>query len=133
MDPFRASGEDVSIRADLDETRCQNGVFIAVDDEQREERCGLILKPDEARELAAWILAAVPPVDHSPGRYCAICRHSGGEGPYLWCNHPVATHIDPILGKPVGQTASYMRACARPCGPAGKLFEPIEPPAPAAD
>lgn len=133
MDQFSAKATDTELRAYRAPPDEPQGIVVLIDDEQDEKRNAIGLDDTEARELAAWILAAVPPVDHSPGRYCAICRHSGGEGPYLWCNHPVATHIDPILGKPVGQTASYMRACARPCGPAGKLFEPIEPPAPAAD
>lgn len=133
MDPFRAPGQGIILTAEPDDSVYPDGTCLTIRDNDSGNESDIILDPNEARELAAWILAAVPPVDHSPGRYCAICRHSGGEGPYLWCNHPVATHIDPILGKPVGQTASYMRACARPCGPAGKLFEPIEPPAPAAD
>lgn len=133
MDPFRAELDGFALTASEDVCGGVGGVEVLVDGPADGEAVAFILDANEARGLAAWILAAVPPVDHSPGRYCAICRHSGGEGPYLWCNHPVATHIDPILGKPAGQTASYMRACARPCGPAGKLFEPIPPAAAAAD
>lgn len=60
MDPFSAKGEGLLISATQDDTRCEDGVYIRIDDALRKQGCGIILEVDEARALAAWILANTP-------------------------------------------------------------------------
>jgi hypothetical protein len=132
MDPFIAAGRGITLTAQPDDSVFSQGHCLTILDHDSGRQADIILEPFEARGLAAWLLAALPTDDASPGRYCAICRHSAGPAPFLMCNHPVAQSIDPVLGQATGKTASFMRAASRACGPAGSLFEPIAP-VPAAD
>lgn len=63
--------------------------------------------------------------DPAEGRYCRLCLHHRGQAPAITCEHPQFVTIEPVGGEVVGRTAIGMRHLGQPCGPDGKLFEPI--------
>lgn len=85
----------------------------------------------EARRFALEVLAALPPVDATGGRYCVGCRHARKPtalSDALYCEHPaLGVRNDPVYGRPVWYSAEGARMSSGGCGEAGKLWEPRTP------